>query len=75
MAILAENQSICQLNGQAMHPSKKRHYTDLQDIQNCPCGSGIQTGIRSSGPTKGNISSNVIGLSPNTSPEQTYFSS
>ena len=73
MAILAENGSIWQHTGQVVHHSKKCHSRDLQEMQNCPCESGIQDGMRSPGPIKWNESSNIISFSPNTSPKDIIF--
>ena len=49
MAILAENGSFWQLNGQAMHRIIKLHYRDVQEMQNCPSGCGFQAKIGPSG--------------------------
>ena len=40
-----------------MHHSKKLYSRDDQEMQNCPCESGIQAGIGPSGPAVGDISS------------------
>ena len=53
MAVLAGNLSVLQLPGPAMHRSKKLYIRDLQEIQNCTCGSGLQVGMRPFGPRRG----------------------
>ena len=65
MAVFSENESICQLNGHAVHHIKKCHYRDVQEMQNCLYDSGLQTDTGSLGPTKVNICSDINGLSPN----------